>query len=97
MLFQKASAFSRGARAVFPVGDIIVKGDVPIDGTDFKGDVSGTGSFETSDKAILKIRGSVFGRLSCSRTAQAAFFPTNTDNATRHGVDVAFRPQLAAA
>ncbi|WP_245428041.1 DUF4082 domain-containing protein [Bradyrhizobium sp. MOS003] len=67
-----------GATLWFGAGSpFIVEGDVLNNGTvevgaflgdriatgDFKGDVSGTGSFEISDKAILEIGGSVSGQL----------------------------------
>ncbi|WP_247776480.1 DUF4082 domain-containing protein [Bradyrhizobium sp. CW1] len=73
----KSLVVDAGATLSFGAGSpFIVEGDVLNNGTvevgaflgdriatgDFKGDVSGTGSFEISDKSILEIGGSVSGR-----------------------------------
>nr|WP_244561355.1 DUF4082 domain-containing protein [Bradyrhizobium canariense] len=73
----KSLVVDAGATLSFGAGSpFIVEGDVLNNGTvevgaflgdriatgDFKGDVSGTGSFEISDKAILEIGGSVSGQ-----------------------------------
>ncbi|WP_376717287.1 DUF4082 domain-containing protein [Bradyrhizobium sp. 62B] len=73
LVLNAGATLSFGAGTPFMVeGDALNNGTVAVGAilgdriatADFKGDVSGTGSFEISDKAILEVEGSVSGHFS---------------------------------